>query len=53
MTATVFDLAEKAKALSLEERKELMEWLEDLEDNALANDAIQSGDFITEAEHKL
>ena len=51
MSAVVLDIVEKVKVLSREDREELMDILEDIEDNTLADEAIISGDFITEAEH--
>ena len=52
MSTAVLELKEKVERLTSEERYELMQILEDIEDNALADKAEADGKFISLDEYK-
>ena len=52
MSTAVLELKEKVERLTSEERYELMQILEDIEDNALADKAEAEGKFISLDEYK-
>ena len=52
MSIAVQELKEKVERLSAEERHELMQILEDIEDNTLADKAETEGKFIPFGEYK-
>ena len=52
MSAAVLELKQKVERLTSEERHELMQILEDIDDNALADKAEAEGKFISLNEHK-
>ena len=52
MSTAVLELKEKVQHLTSEERHELMQILEDIEDNALADKAEAGGQFISFEEYK-
>ena len=52
MSTVVLELKEKVEQLTSEERYELMQILEDIEDNALADKAEAEGKFISLDEYK-
>jgi hypothetical protein len=52
MSTAVLELKQKVELLTSEERYELMQILEDIEDNALADKAEAEGKFISLDEYK-
>jgi hypothetical protein len=52
MSIAVLKLKQKVERLTSEERHELMQILEDIEDNALADKAEAEGKFISLDEYK-
>ena len=52
MSTAVLELKQKVERLTSEERYELMQILEDIEDNALADKAEAEGKFISLDEYK-
>jgi hypothetical protein len=52
MSTAVLELKQKVERLTSEERYELMQILEDIEDNALADKAEAEGKFISVDEYK-
>jgi hypothetical protein len=52
MSTAVLELKEKVERLTREERAELMQILEDIEDNALADKAESEGKFIPLEEYR-
>ena len=52
MSTVVLELKEKVERLTSEERHELMQILEDIEDNALADKAEAEGKFISLEDYK-
>jgi hypothetical protein len=52
MSTVVLELKEKFEQLTSEERYELMQILEDIEDNALADKAEAEGKFISHEDYK-
>lgn len=52
MSTVVLELKDKIERLTSEERFELMQILEDIEDNALADKAEARSDFIAYEEYK-
>ena len=52
MSTAVLELKDKVERLTSEERYELMQILEDIEDNALADKAEAEGKFISLEEYK-
>jgi hypothetical protein len=52
MSTAVLELKEKVERLTSEERYELMQILEDIEDNTLADKAEAEGKFISLDEYK-
>jgi hypothetical protein len=52
MSTVVLELKEKVEQLTSEERYELMQILEDIEDNALADKAEADGKFISLEDYK-
>jgi hypothetical protein len=52
MSTVVLELKEKVERLTSEERHELMQILEDIEDNALADKAEAEGKFVSLKEYK-
>ena len=52
VSTVVLELKEKVERLTSEERYELMQILEDIEDNALADKAEAEGKFISLKEYK-
>jgi hypothetical protein len=52
MSTVVLELKEKFEQLTSEERYELMQILEDIEDNALADKAEAEGKFISLDQYK-
>lgn len=52
MSTAVLELKQKVERLTSEERYELMQILEDIEDNALADKAEAEGKFISLEDYK-
>ena len=52
MSTAVFEMKEKVERLTPEERYELMQILEDIEDNALTDKAEAEGKFISLEDYK-
>jgi hypothetical protein len=52
MSTVVLELKDKVERLTSEERHELMQILEDIEDNALADQAEARSEFISFQEYK-
>lgn len=52
MSTVVLELKDKVERLTSEERFELMQMLEDIKDNAMADKAEARGDFISFEEYK-
>jgi hypothetical protein len=52
MSTAVLELKQKVELLTSEERYELMQILEDIEDNALADKAEAEGKFISLEDYK-
>ena len=52
MSTEVFEMKEKVERLTPEERYELMQILEDIEDNALTDKAEAEGKFISLEDYK-
>ncbi len=52
MSIAVLELKQRVERLTSEERHELMQILEDIEDNALADKAEAEGKFISLDEYK-
>ena len=52
MSTAVLELKEKVERLTPDERHELMQILEDIEDNALADKAEAEGKFISLEDYK-
>ena len=52
MSTVVLELKDKVERLTSEERHELMQILEDIEDNALADQAAARSEFISFQEYK-